>query len=137
MSRITYGTGSLSLVLDDQTAELVRRAVDEVAPGVLGKVEDAMRQVYGEAFAAWPVGPERRDRNGVHSRDRLGYEVRVDVDGTIRGRVFCTASWARYIKPKGLGGKSAFVWLLRRPFKRVVAPLNTELMDIIRRSMEA
>ena len=39
MSRISYGRGSMSVVVDDQTADLVRRAIERVAPGMVARLE--------------------------------------------------------------------------------------------------
>lgn len=125
MSRSTMGTGSLTSVVDDRTRELVRAAVERVAPGALDIIERETRKIYDNAHAKWPIGPHKAYRPG-HSRDMLYWEVLID-GAVIRGRVWCTAEWSKYIKPKGLRGKSAFVELLRKPLRAARAPLTAEL----------
>lgn len=116
MARITYGKGSMSVVVDDGTADLVRKAVEKVAPGLVRMIEDEMRQLHDAAKADWPVGPDKAERNNEHSRDKLGYEVQIDPSGdTIRGRVFNTAWWAKFIRPRGHRGKKAQIVFLRKP----------------------
>jgi len=110
------GSGSLSFVIEDRTEELVRAAVERAAPGAARVIEDEIGAIYESARARWPVGPEKRERKGRHSRDELVQELVVERD-RIRGRIFNTAPWAKYIKPKGLKGKSAFVELLRKPLR--------------------
>jgi hypothetical protein len=117
VARIRIVDGSLSMVVDDQIDELVRNAVERVAPGLVDFIEGEIEPIYEEAKRQWPVGPDRRFRNGRHSRDELYSEIVIDGD-TIRGRIWNTAPWAKYIRPKGLKGKSAFVVLLRTPLKR-------------------
>jgi hypothetical protein len=137
MSRITFGKGNTSIVMDDTTANLVRRVVDDVAPGVMEALEREAEGLYQQAYAKWPVGPVKPERNGVHSRDTLGYDVQIDPGLTvIRARVYCTAEWARYIKPKGMGGKSAFVEFLRKPVRLRAKILAKELGPIIRKLLE-
>jgi hypothetical protein len=67
----------------------------------------------------------------------LAREVQVQPDGTtIRARVYCTAAWSKYIKPKGLGGKTAFVEYLRKPLLKLRKPLTAELGSLIVREMQ-
>jgi hypothetical protein len=118
VTQLRLKDGNLTMLVDDGLEQLVRDAIDKVAPGLLRLVEEETRAVYEGAKGKWPVGPERRDRNGRHSRDELYHEVVIDTTkGLIRGRVWNEAPWSRYIKPKGLRGKSAYVALLRKPLQ--------------------
>ena len=137
MSRISYGRGSMSVVVDDQTADLVRRAIERVAPGMVARLEQVTEELYQSAHQRWPVGPDKPERKGVHSRDLLAREVQIQPDRTtIRARVYCTAAWSKYIKPKGLGGKTAFVEYLRKPLLKLRKPLTAELGSLIVREMQ-
>jgi hypothetical protein len=132
MSKLTYGKGDVSVVVDDKTAALVRAVIDRVAPGIYDIFEATVRKVNDDAVARWPVGPHKPERQGKHSRDMIGWEMQIDPDGmTIRGRVFCTAAWAKYIKPKGLAGKSAFVTYFRKPMQAASKPLVPKIARAI------
>jgi len=118
MTQLRLKDGNLTMLVDDGLERLVRDAIDKVAPGMLDLVESETRAVYDGAKGRWPVGPHKRERNGRHSKDELYHEVVIDTtQGLIRGRVWNEAPWSRYIKPKGLRGKSAFVELLRKPLQ--------------------
>ena len=138
MSRTRYTYGSASLDVDTGgLEELLRRAVEDVAPAVAERMGQTARELHDDAKSKWPVGPEKVKRKGRHSRDELGWEVVVDVrTGTIRARVFCTAEWARYIKPKGLRGKTAFIEYLRKPLAKARDPLVNDVRRIIVDIME-
>ena len=135
MSRITYGTGDAYIEVDDTTAALVRRVADKIAPGAFQLIEEETRTVYDDAKRQWPVGPYKKNRPG-HSRDFLFHEMTVTVAGTIRGRVYCTAEWSRYIKPKGLRGKTAFVVYLQRPLRKLRDPILRQLARFIVKELE-
>ena len=106
----------MQVLVTDRTDELVRAAVDRVAPGAVDLIEDETRAIFDSARERWPVGPDKDYRPG-HSRDALAWEVLIEGGTTIRGRVTNSAPWSKYIKPKGLRGRSAFVELLRKPLR--------------------
>jgi hypothetical protein len=135
MSRLRYGTGSLSVEVDDRTDQLVRAAVEKVAPGALQLIEREVREVFDNAKARWPVGPDKRYRTG-HSRDMLGWDVVFDGTGLIRGRVYCTAEWSKYIAPKGLKGRYAFAEYLRKPMVAKTRPLVEALGHLVKSELE-
>ena len=119
MTQLRLKDGSMTMLVDDGLERLVRDAIEKVAPGVLELVESETKAVYDGAKSRWPVGPDKRDRKGRHSKFELYHEVVIDTTkGLIRGRVWNEAPWSRYIKPKGLKGKSAFVELLRKPLQK-------------------
>ena len=134
MSRITYGTGDAYIEVNDTTAALVRAVADKVAPGAFQLIEDETRTIYDDAKRQWPVGPYKRYRPG-HSRDFLFHEMSIRGD-TIRGRVYCTADWSRYIKPKGLRGKTAYVVYLQRPIRKLRGPMLEQLGRFIVKELE-
>jgi len=130
-----YGSGSATVEVEDRTPELVRAVVDRVAPGALDLIRVEVRRIHASAHSRWPVGRERKDRT-YHSREALGWEVRIDNLETLRGRVFNTAPWSRYIKPKGLKGKSAFVELLRKPLRERADHIVMQLGSLVRDELE-
>lgn len=136
MSRVVYGTPSAFVVVEDDLERLIRDTVDSVAPGVVALMEAATYEIWQGARAQWPEGPNKPERNGRHSRDELYRDVLVSPDGAVRGRVWCTAEWARYIKPKGLKGKTAFVELLRKPAVKMGARLVAEVENLAIESLE-
>lgn len=128
MTQLRLKDGNLTMLVNDGLERLVRDALEKVAPGVLGIVEDETQAVYDHARKRWPIGPDKPERKGRHSRDELYHEVVIDTArGIIRGRVWNEAPWSRYIKPKGLRGKSAFVELLRKPLQSRQADIVTKL----------
>lgn len=133
MAQYSFGQGDVRIVMDDGLAQMVERVLREVAPGVGELLEDTARELYDQAYARWPVGA---DRNRPHSRELLSWEMQIGVGAdTIRARVFCTAEYGKYIKPKGMGGKTAFVEFLRKPkdkaAKKLAAALTQEMKDLI------
>lgn len=136
MSRIVYGTPSAFVEVDDALEKTIRDTIERVAPGVVDTMDATTYEIWQGAKAQWPVGPYKEHRNGRHSRDELYRDILVSADGTVRGRVWCTAEWARYIKPKGLGGKSAFVELLRKPTERMKPRLVEAIRNLVVNSFE-
>ncbi len=125
--KLTFGSGSVSVTMDDAFEDLVRTALDRTFPGMLRKVELATEAVFDLAFAAWPV------KSGV-SRASLGWEVRLSPDlRSIRGRLFNTAKYAKFIRSAKIktGSGSAYVELMRRPTERAGLALAEELREVI------
>ena len=124
MGRLKFGSGSVRVEMDDTLDRLYRRALDKVAPGVVARIDEATSAVFDAAVGAWPV------RTG---RSRAGLEHHLTVASdhtTVRGTITDAVEYSRYIKARKLGGKSAFVELLRLPMreraKALAAVLATE-----------
>lgn len=132
MSRLQIKEGKVTVTLDDDVERMVRDLVDRLAPGVRELVGDAARELHDQARDNWPVGPDRKDRP-YHSRDRIQWTVLVDTKKSeIRGAVWCDAEWAKYIKPKGKGGKTAFVLYFRGPAGKLRVRLRKQMTDQVR-----
>lgn len=126
-----FGTGSTTVTMDDEFEALVRRAVDEMLPGMTERLEATAARLESDARARWPV------RTG-QSRDALGHEVRVAQDfGSIRARVYCSADYAKFIVSAKIrsGSGSAFVELMRRPTEAAALVLADELRTVTSRAL--
>ena len=117
---------SISFKMDDTLQRIARQAVNKVQPGLIDAIEAEVRQIHDDAVREWPVGRYRRDRGGVHSRDRMAVEVVIDGD-KVRGRVTNDAEWAPFIRANKLLGKSPYVELLKKPLRRARNKLVREL----------
>ena len=130
------GDLSISLIGD----EMLRRMLEHVQPSVVAEIERAVETVARDAEAAWPVGrrsPSGRDRR-PHSRDLFRTDVRVVFVGggvVVEGSVSNGADYARYIRPKGLGGKSAVIEYIRKPMKRERDRILAKLADLARKGL--
>jgi hypothetical protein len=126
MAKLTYGTGSLRIQMDDVMEQIARAAVEDVAPGLVPAIESTVERLEAEARAKWPV------RTGV-SRDGLGHYVSITPAGDqVRGSLVNTVDYSRFVKSGkgGLQGKSAMVELMRKPVEAAADVLAAELGDI-------
>lgn len=117
---------SITYKMDDTLQRIARRAVDKVQPGLIDAIEAETRRIHDEAVRDWPVGRFRKDRGGVHSRDRMAMELVIDGD-KVRGRVTNDAEWAPYIRANNLLQRSPYVELLKKPLKKARDKLVREL----------
>lgn len=121
MGKILFGRGKTRIVMDDVLAQLTRNAIERLAPGALAKVEAARDRILHGAIDRSPV------KTG-HFRSQFEGTLVVSPDySVIRASVYNFAKYARWVKGKNLGGKSAFVELLRKPLKAEVKRLVLEL----------
>ena len=106
----------LQVELSDDIARMVRHVLDRVAPKVVERVEDQIRDIESEALARWPVG---REQGRPHSRDTFTRGVDLPDMDTVRGYIGNSAAYLYYIKSyrNGLNGKSASVELIRKPMR--------------------
>lgn len=119
--KLTFGSGGTRITMDDTLDRIYRRAIERVAPGLLTRVELAIAEVYDEARQQWPVRTGR-------SRDGLQRHVTIAPDGArIVGSITNDVDYSRFIKARKLGGRSAFVELLRKPLRRRADELSTVL----------
>lgn len=135
MSRV-----SASVELDPASRQALRAALDVVAPTVLDTMRDGIERVRLAAVGRWPVARPRgaggRLPNPVHSRDRFRVVERVSVDA-VEVAIVNDAPYVLYIRSgqNGLGGKSAWVQLVRRPgeveAERVASESGAELAALI------
>jgi hypothetical protein len=123
MGKLSFGTGSVRVEMDDALERLARRALEDVAPGLLPAVEETVARLESEATDKWPVRTGR-------SRDGLGHYVAITPSGDqVRGSLINTVDYARFVKSskKGLGGRSAMVELMRKPVQAAAKVLAQEL----------
>ena len=117
-----FGTGSVTVKMEDKLGEMVQNTIRRVLPGALEEVERATDELFWSAYEAWPV------KTG-DSKAGLRQEIVVSQDfKMIRGRVFNDIPYAKYIKPREFyGTKSAFVEYLRKPAKKMADRLLIRL----------
>ncbi len=127
MAKLTYGSGAVSVTLDNGFEELIRLALDKTIPGIVAKMEQVADSLEENARSKWPV------RTGK-SRDGLRSEVRVAPGFTsVRARLVNDVPYARFIKSPRVrtGTGSAYVELMRRPTEAAAVALAEELKPII------
>jgi len=129
MATLRYGTARATIEMSDAMEQLYRRAIDQLAPGLLSTVEDALDDVFESAESSWPVKTGR-------SKAGLRKQVRIEQGGgAIVGSITDAIPYAKYIKAKKLGGKSAFVELLRKPMqeraKALASVLSTQIVKTL------
>lgn len=126
---ITIGQGSVTATLDNGLEELLRRAIDHTVPGLVNRVEATAQGIYRGAFDRWPVRTGR-------SRAALAWEVRLAPDlSSIRARVSNSAPYAKYVPVRSLGGKNAFVELLRKPTLAAGREIALEVAEVVERTL--
>jgi len=131
MAKVVRAGGS-SITIGDELQQQVVGYLDQVAPKVTGRLRDEVDALRVDAEADWPVGKER-DR--VHSRELFETEL-VVIGDAIHARLRNPAEYLYKIKSEqnGLGGKSAFVRLIRSPAraraKQIADDLQTELVAL-------
>lgn len=111
MARLQYGDSHLRVTMDDTLDRLFRAALEDLAPGLVPEMERSAEAVYSSAHEAWPVKTGR-------SKAALGRSVFVTDKSTVRASVFNSIDYAKFVKPKSIGGESAFVELLRKPLQK-------------------
>ena len=126
MGRLKYSQGSITIEMDETMDRLVRRAIDQAAPGVLERVEADSRAVYTDAHKRWPV---------VTGRSRAGLTHEVIVSDTeVRGRVSNPVDYAFYVRPKKLyGASTAWSAWVQQPMRKAANKLAKELGPLVRR----
>ena len=132
MRRLTFGQGSVRIEMDAGLEELARRAVSQVAPGVLERIDAAVDQVLEDAQRRWPVKTGR-------SRDGLAAYTSIAPAGDrIQGTVMNPVDYAVYVKSRkgGLEGRSAVVELLRKPLRARASQLADELGTTVAESLK-
>lgn len=141
--RLMFRSGGVTVALDDFGADLLDRAIEQVAPGVRKAIERKLESVRRDAVDNWPVGrtderylarhPEKRGR--PHSRDQFRSEVVVNEAGFRRyeiiGRIWNDAEYWRFIRANKLRGGSAIVAYIRRPLERARDELRADLPHLL------
>lgn len=145
-----------SVIVGRQLKEQLNRIISDALPGVLPRMEAEVQSLMDEAVAGWPVqdrGAMRRTRKGVkgkeftstlrrpervgtpHSRDQFRTET-VILPDAVEVRLANDSPYLFFVKSdqKGLGGKSAWVTLIRTPArkraKQLAEDLGTELTKL-------
>lgn len=169
------GKGSGTVTLDDGTAALARRLIDESSPKVVPILVEGAYRLKDDAARRWPRGVERllegdtkvrykvpteyeldgrmvkgfkwvtsdkapagaeetRTTKGKprreHSADLFEVGLRVPDEDRVISEVLNPAKYLFVIKSDqhGLGGKSAFVELLRKPGRAMARPLAEKIV---------
>lgn len=123
MTKLRFGDGSVTVEMSDELDRIYRAALEKLAPGLVGRITSATKAVFDNAVAQWPV---------VSGRSKAGLQMSVQISSdqkVIRGRIWNDVEYARYVKPKGLDGKSAFVELLRKPMALASKELQPGLIE--------
>ena len=131
--RVTIG-------VDTAYSAQIREALRLVGSTVLDTMRDEADRVVADARMRWPVARPRtkggRLPNPVHSRDRFEITERLG-EGYVDVVVANDAPYAFYIRSmqNQLGGKSAFVTLIRKPMhdgaKRIADESGHEVAKLI------
>lgn len=131
MGRLRFGSGSVSIELDDTLDRMARAAVDRVHPGLLDRMEADTEAVLDDVRKEWPKGRRRRPVR-KHSRDLFEMQSRISADkGVITTTITNSAPYAKYVKPVKLWGKSGYVVYLRNPLRKRQRALVKDLADLI------
>lgn len=103
-----YRAGDVAVEVDDGLEQLARRAAEEVAPGVLGRLEPRVVGVLDEAVEEWPVKTGESSR-GLHVQtDFSDDEVAVAIGGT--------AAHTELVRPAAwYGSETAWSRLVQKP----------------------
>ena len=132
---IRFVAGKTELTMSDDLQRFVDRVVSETAAKVVDEVKAATKAIFDNARKEWPVkrpritpGRPPPRRTTPHSRDLLRWAVDIDLQrGTVTGRVWNTADYARFIRPLTLGRKSAYQELMAKPARKAGAALAKTL----------
>jgi hypothetical protein len=125
MAGIHVREGNVTVKLSDDLEVLARRALEEVAPGVMRALEEEAERVRNDAYRAWPV------RTGV-SREGLRAVTEITLDGDVRAAVRNDVDYAPYIRPLSLhGATTAWQRWVRAPMTEAHKRLVRELGPII------
>lgn len=124
---ITITKGSVSAKMSGGLAEAVKNALRKCDPVAVPIMERAIVTLQANAEAKWPKG---RERGREHSKDMFENGLRTASDG-VEAFLRNQADYAFYIKSdkNGLGGKSAFQVLLRKPLKESAASAAKEIAE--------
>jgi hypothetical protein len=122
MGEIHAREGNVSVKMSGTLADIARRAVEKVLPGVLARLEAEARAVGEQARADWPV------RTGV---SRAGLEVRTVIDlgrSEVRAEIANEVPYAPFIRPLALyGTTTAWAAYVRVPRVKIQKRLAKEL----------
>ena len=131
---------SVKINVDPAYGRQIREALRMVGSTVLDTMRDEADRVVADARIRWPVARPRtkggRLPNPVHSRDRFEITERLG-DGHVDVTVANDAPYAFFIRSmqNQLGGKSAFVTLIRKPMydgaKRIADESGQEIAKLI------
>jgi hypothetical protein len=133
--QIWLGKGGGQVQADREVASAVERVLRAAHGRVVERLERAADRIGVPAEARWPVGKER---GKPHSRDLFERGLRLPRKGVLEAFVRNGASYAYYVRSMkgGLGGKSAFVELLRKPLRTEARMVADELADDLKAEIE-
>lgn len=133
MGKLKLGRGKVTVEVDDDLDRMLRRGLEETAPGVLTGLEDIATEVGRSAQMRWPVKSGR-------SRAAFGFGARLPRKDLIEGYIDNDAtnngfSYIYAIKPRG-GGRSIWSTMVRTPMKRRGEQFAEDLGPNIQKLME-
>lgn len=129
MAKLRYSEGSVSIAMDDTLERLVRRALDEAAPGVVDRITAETAEVHRLAVSRWPVDTGR-------SKAGLREEIIVSPD-SVRGRIMNDVEYAPYVRPRWTyNTTTAWSVLVQRPMRAAAERLVKTLGPVLRRALE-
>jgi hypothetical protein len=136
VANLRFGNGGITVEMDDALDRIARAALERVHPGLVDTIGRETEQIHRLAVSRWPVGRDRPDRRGVHSKDRWRWDLIVSPDfDVVRGRISNDAEWAYMVKPRFLWGKTGYSELVRRPMvaarDRLVDTLGPQVVSVL------
>lgn len=127
MSKVRAVAGGVTVEYDDVFGDLLRRAVDDVAPGLLSTIERRYAKVHSYAKRRWPkdTGKSRAGLILVTAIDLVRQQVTVEIRNDV--------DYAIYVRLYGrvYGATTAWQRLVRDRIKPVNAKLRDELLPIV------
>lgn len=117
--------GDVSVTLDESLADLARRAVDAVLPGVTLAMERAIGELLVAARASWPVKTGR-------SRDGLTQVTVITPGSSVRVAIETHVPYTFFIKPKSLhGANTAWQRWVRGPVTGARKQISVDVGPVI------
>ncbi len=95
MSRkIKFGSGSVTVELDDEVASAIQNVVDKVLPKTRREIDKQLAQIEDDARRRWLV----REKNSKDSRSKLYSEVVINSQLQLVGNIGNSATYAWAIR---------------------------------------
>jgi len=121
VSKLYFGTGATTIVMDDVIERSVRAVLDNIAPRTTKLLERAATDLAESARKDWPVKTGR-------SLLALTSGMRVTTTA-IESFVMCPVPYVFYIKGRKQKGKGTWVTLVRTPGLKLGKLLARQLSD--------
>lgn len=138
MPKVFLNQGGSRIEMSFDHEKAFRGALSDAETVLVDQLGGTVEKLWSDARERWPVG--REGANPFHSRDGLERGVEVDpARGEVRASLWNRAKWWVYVKSfqNGLGGKSAFLELGRKPARDAVRPLLIRVSEQTRAALQA